>query len=95
VVVQITPGVRQVLAPMKGIKKIDKYIKVRKCFLVGVPHDTQLMFLSDTLRSSTESLLDVVELQQPSLGPYRQTRSHRRTRRRFGLHQHRKDKSRR
>ncbi|XP_068917934.1 uncharacterized protein [Tenebrio molitor] len=28
VVVQITPGVRQVLAPMKGIKKIDKYIKI-------------------------------------------------------------------
>jgi hypothetical protein len=26
--VQITPGVRQVLVPMRGIKKIDKYVKV-------------------------------------------------------------------
>jgi hypothetical protein len=26
--VQITPGVRQVLVPMRGIKKIDKYVKI-------------------------------------------------------------------
>jgi hypothetical protein len=28
VVVQITPGVQQVFAPMKGIQKLDKYIKI-------------------------------------------------------------------
>jgi hypothetical protein len=35
VVVQITPGVQQVFAPMKGIQKLDKYIKVTKYVLLG------------------------------------------------------------
>jgi hypothetical protein len=35
VVVQITPGVRQVFAPMKAIQKLDKYIKVTKYVLLG------------------------------------------------------------
>jgi hypothetical protein len=35
VVVQITPGVRQVFAPIYGVKKIDKYVKVTKYLLLG------------------------------------------------------------
>jgi hypothetical protein len=44
VVVQITPGVRRVSATMHGIKHIDKYVKVRKYFLVGVPHENSCLF---------------------------------------------------
>jgi hypothetical protein len=35
VVVQITPGVREVFAPIHGVEKIDKYIKVTKYLLLG------------------------------------------------------------
>jgi hypothetical protein len=38
VVVQINPGVQRVSAAMHGIKYIDKYVKVRKYFLVAMPH---------------------------------------------------------
>jgi hypothetical protein len=34
-VVQITPGVRQVFAPSHGVKKTDKYVKVTKYLLLG------------------------------------------------------------
>jgi hypothetical protein len=35
VAVQITPGVRRVFAPMKGVKQINRYVKVAKYLLLG------------------------------------------------------------